>query len=117
MDIEEDYRERDLEKLLVKIVEDRAGTCEKFTSPSNRHVPDRIITLMDGHIFFVEVKATGKLPTKAQYADHRRRIKMNCVVFVVNCTDDLGTVRVYIERRNGEYLANQQHLTYPPNVR
>lgn len=38
----------------------------KFTSPSNRSVPDRMFITEEGVIFFVEFKAPGKKPTVLQ---------------------------------------------------
>lgn len=64
--------ERDIEAYLVKRCKEIGALADKFTSPSRRSVPDRLITF-GGRVLFVEVKATGARPTAAQYRDHERR--------------------------------------------
>lgn len=64
--------ERDIEAYLVKRCKEIGALCCKFTSPSRRSVPDRLITF-GGRVLFVELKATGKKPTEAQVRDHGRR--------------------------------------------
>lgn len=64
--------ERDIEAYLVKRCKEIGALCCKFTSPSRRSVPDRLITF-SGRVLFVELKATGKKPTEAQVRDHERR--------------------------------------------
>lgn len=80
--------EKFIEAALVKRVKALGGTCEKFTSPGRRSVPDRIVTLPGGRIVFVEVKAPGKEPTELQDRDHERRREMGCEVVVINNIKD-----------------------------
>jgi len=79
--------ERDVEKALVKRVHSLGGMAEKFTSPGRRSVPDRLITLPNGRIIFVECKAPGKKPTKAQLRDHARRRALGCDVRVIDTVE------------------------------
>lgn len=58
-------RERRIEKYLIDKVESFKGEAFKFTS-SKRGVPDRIVLLPGGKMFFAEVKAPGKKPTPLQ---------------------------------------------------
>lgn len=80
--------EKDVERALVRRVESLGGTCEKFTSPGRRSVPDRLITMPNGVIVFVELKAPGKKPTPLQARDHERRRAMGCDVRVIDNKDD-----------------------------
>jgi len=80
--------ERDVEQALVRRVKALGGTCEKFTSPTKRSVPDRIVTLPGGVIIFVEVKAPGKKPTPLQERDHAARRALGCAVRVIDNKDD-----------------------------
>ena len=80
--------ERDVEQALVRRVKALGGTCEKFTSPTKRSVPDRIVTLPGGVIIFVEVKAPGKKPTPLQERDHAARRALGCDVRVIDNKDD-----------------------------
>jgi hypothetical protein len=88
--------EKRIEATLCQMVKKHQGTCEKFTSPSRRAVPDRMITLPGGHIFFVECKATGKRLTDLQSADYHRRTSIGCKVFVVSSYADIEEVETYI---------------------
>ena len=76
--------ERDIERALVRRVTALGGTCEKFTSPGRRSVPDRLITMPGGRIIFVELKAPGKKPTELQGRDHARRRALGCDVRVID---------------------------------
>jgi hypothetical protein len=78
------YLERDIERALINRVKMLGGLCEKFTSPGRANVPDRIVTLHDGEVFFVELKAPGKKPTKAQLRDHEKRRELGCDVRVID---------------------------------
>ena len=52
--------EREIEAYLVKSVKSKNGLCMKWTSPGNAGVPDRIIIVPCGDVYFVELKAEGK---------------------------------------------------------
>lgn len=77
-------RESVIEKALIERVKALGGMCEKFTSPSRRGVPDRIVTLPGGKIVFVELKATGGKLSVLQQRDHARRRALGCSVLVID---------------------------------
>ena len=52
-------REREIEEYLRLGVKRLGGMAFKFTSPGNAGVPDRIVLLPDGKIYFVELKRPG----------------------------------------------------------
>lgn len=79
--------EKDVELALVRRVKALGGLCEKFTSPSRRSVPDRLVTLPGGRVVFVELKAPGKKPTESQARDHARRIALGCEVCVIDTVE------------------------------
>lgn len=55
-------RERDVEKRLGLRVRDLGGMAFKFISPGNAGVPDRIVILPGGEVWFIELKSlTGVL--------------------------------------------------------
>ena len=80
--------ERDIEKALVKRIKALGGLCEKFVSPSNVGVPDRIVTL-PGEIIFIELKAPGKKPTDKQIKDHEKRRSYGCTVLVIDSLEGI----------------------------
>ncbi len=90
-------------KLLEKPIEDNVCRyarslgvmSEKFTSPSKRSVPDRLVTFPRGNIIFIEFKATGKVATPKQLRDHERRRALGCTVYVC---DDIKEGRAIIDK-------------------
>jgi hypothetical protein len=77
-------KERNIEAYGVREIERAGGTCEKFTSPGRRAVPDRICSLRPGKVFFIEFKAPGEKPTPAQIRDHERRHARGFRIYVVS---------------------------------
>ena len=53
-------QEAKIENYLKKQVESIGGKAYKFVSPGVSGVPDRIVQLPGGRIFFIELKAPGK---------------------------------------------------------
>lgn len=54
--------EKDIEKRLVQLLEEKGCLAYKFVSPNCRGVPDRLFISPEGTIFFVELKTKqGKL--------------------------------------------------------
>lgn len=80
--------EKDVEVALVRRVKALGGLCEKFTSPGRRSVPDRLVTMPEGQIIFVELKRPGEKPTEAQERDHAKRRKLGCDVRVIDNLED-----------------------------
>lgn len=77
--------EKDIEKAICRYLQVKYGAMtEKFISPAKRSVPDRLISLPSGKVFFIEFKAPGKKPTPLQEADHRKRREMGFVVMVID---------------------------------
>lgn len=75
-------RERDVERALVRAVQNRGGICPKWVSPGLDGVPDRIVMLPGGRIGFVELKAPGERPRALQIARMRQigRLGYKCCV-------------------------------------
>lgn len=51
--------EKYIERYLRKEIEKLGGLCLKFVSPGNAGVPDRLVILPGGRVWFVEVKTDG----------------------------------------------------------
>jgi hypothetical protein len=79
--------ERDIEEYLVRAVRQIGGSCEKFTSPNRRAVPDRLVLMPGGRIWFVELKAPGKKPTAMQERDHAKRRELGFRVKVIDSVE------------------------------
>lgn len=82
-------RERDVEAHYKKLVEARGGLFIKFTSPSHSGVPDRIVILPDGRIYFVEFKAPNKKPRPLQEHIINKIRELGCEVRVVDKKVDM----------------------------
>lgn len=75
-------------RVLEKHIEDkvrlyaieRGCLCDKFTSPSKRSVPDRIIITPGGQVGFLEMKKPGNEPTKQQYSEMKKLRDRGCIV-------------------------------------
>jgi hypothetical protein len=65
IDIDKPVSEKLLERKLREGVKALGGVALKFSSPYHRGIPDRIV-LRAGRCYFVELKTTGKKPTKLQ---------------------------------------------------
>lgn len=90
--------EKTIEKKLKQEIEKRGGLCIKFTSPSTRGVPDRIVLLPTGEVHFVELKTEkGKL-SKIQEVQIQAFLKRKAKVFLLK---GLGDVEQYLKFFDG----------------
>lgn len=74
--------EKVLERKLVDKIKKLGGHAYKFVSPNQRGVPDRLCVLPYGITVFVELKTTGKKPTKLQVLcmDELKALGQECMV-------------------------------------
>lgn len=83
--------ESELERKAVAKAREAGILTYKFTSPSNRGVPDRIFMVKE-KMFFIEFKALGKKPTALQKREHARIEEAGFPVFVVDREEDLDHI-------------------------
>lgn len=76
--------EREVEMKVCKYAKSKGFLVDKFTSPNNRGVPDRIFIAPPHILAFVEFKAPGGVPTSSQQRDHARRRAMGFPVYIVD---------------------------------
>ena len=79
--------EKVVEAYLRDQVKAIGGCAYKFTSPSRRSVPDRILVIPYLPPFFVECKTTGQKPTDAQQREIGRLRRMRQEVIVIDHRD------------------------------
>ena len=84
--------EREIEAYLVRRVAQRGGKAYKFVSPGNAGVPDRLVVMPGGEMFFVELKATGEKPRPLQVAQIRKLETLGCQVYVVDSKEGVDEV-------------------------
>ncbi len=81
-------RERDIEKWLVGQVKRLGGEAFKFVSPGNDGVPDRLVCIPGGLIYFVELKADRGKPSSIQEWQMDRLRAMGCNVLLITGMDE-----------------------------
>ena len=81
--------EKTLEARLVREIEARGGMALKYTSQFHRGIPDRICLMPGGVTFFVELKSTGKKPTKLQDHAMKQLEKLGFSTRVIDSTESL----------------------------
>lgn len=60
------------------------GKAYKFVSPGVRGVPDRIVIIPGGHIYFVELKAPGEKLRPIQHIRCKKLTDLGCNVHVID---------------------------------
>jgi hypothetical protein len=73
-----------VENYLCQRVVSYGGLCDKFQKSGRRGVPDRIVTLPPGKVYFVELKRPGEKPDPHQIRDHARRKLCGVEVHVID---------------------------------
>lgn len=81
--------EKALEARLRQEVEKLGGLALKYTSQYHRGIPDRIVLLPTGLIYFVEMKTTGQRPTVLQKNAMAKLGGLGFRSFVIDCTESL----------------------------
>ena len=93
--------EQKIESYLKKQVELIGGKAYKFVSPGVAGVPDRIVLLPGGRIFFIELKAPDKKLGKLQ--EYRAK-ELRALGFDVRTIDSMVKVDLFIEEVNSNGL-------------
>lgn len=75
--------ERNVEIHFNRQVRKAGGISRKYTSPGRRGVPDRI-AILNGHIYFVELKRPGEKPRPDQLAEHKTMAKHGVKVHILD---------------------------------
>lgn len=90
--------EKDIEKAIVTFARSMKLLCYKFTSPGRSHVPDRVMILPGGRVFFMELKRKGQKPTPAQAVEIEKMRKQGVTVYVV---DSVALGKMFINAELG----------------
>jgi hypothetical protein len=79
--------EKKLEKRCTDVAKANGWWSRKFSSPSNRGVPDRIY-IKEGMVWFIEFKAPGNVPTRLQAHEMKLIADHGANVFCIDDVDD-----------------------------
>lgn len=83
-------RESTVERYFINAVENKAnGLAWKFTSPNRRGVPDRLVVLPEGRVWFVELKAPGEEISKQQHKRIQELLSKGALVRIISSKDDV----------------------------
>lgn len=80
-------KESKIEYEVCKYAESKGFLVFKFSSPSQRGVPDRIF-LKNRNTFFIEFKSPGKKPTKLQMFIFKKLKQQDFKTYIVDNIDD-----------------------------
>lgn len=98
-------RERDIEEWMRKKIEQLGGVFMKWVSPGNDGVPDRVVILPGGAVYFIELKRDGERPRKLQKWQQDRLRKLGCDVRTV---EGMKEARQFIEEVTGHAVHTAQ---------
>jgi hypothetical protein len=84
--------EKLIEKTLVAEVKKLGGWAVKLLCTYVTGLPDRLVLLPGGVVFFVEVKSTGETPTPIQRLIHKRLRRLGFTVHVVDTLKQLNLI-------------------------
>ena len=90
--------EKTIERYLRCKVDELGGVCLKFSSMTETGYPDRIVLFPGGLMAFVELKSTGKKPTKLQEIRHGQLREMGFPVYVVDDKEGVDTTLEELRR-------------------
>lgn len=77
-------REKAIEQYFVSQVKRAGGIALKVNSTSMRGLPDRMVLLPNGVLFFAEMKATGKTARELQNFVHKKLKALGFDVYVID---------------------------------
>lgn len=77
-------REREIEQTFVKEVRKVGGIAVKLVSPGYDGMPDRLVLMPDGKVFFAELKRPGAKPGPLQKSRHRMLRDLGFTVLVID---------------------------------
>lgn len=90
--------ERKLEMKFIKAINEMGGIAMKFTSPGMAGVPDRVVLLPDGKVFFAELKQPGETLRPLQIKRKRDFENLGQSVEVI---DSLERIQEVVQRWQG----------------
>lgn len=96
-----DKSEREIEASFKARMEKAGCMVWKFVSPGNAGVPDRLILLPNGLVFFAEIKKFGAKPRPLQVAVHKKLMKQGFVVMVIDSENMILAAECYVRQMLG----------------
>jgi len=99
-------RETTIERYLCRRVKELGGKAYKLQCPGNDGMPDRLVCLPGGRVYFVETKTPGETPRPLQQA---RFAELRELGFPVYILDDKRAVEIFIHAREAGCRSDCPH--------
>lgn len=96
--------EKSIEMYLCKLIKQKKGIALKLISAGMAGIPDRLVLLPKGKIYFVELKAPNKKPRPLQKYTHKLLKELGFKVYVI---DSKAGVKAFLE----EVLADEVYTS------
>lgn len=80
--------EKDIQKRVRAYAKSFDVMSYKFSSPSQRSVPDVVFIIPGGAVFWVEFKRRGEVPTAAQRVEISKLQQQGATVYVIDNVED-----------------------------
>lgn len=107
--IKKQVTEKDIETYLVQKIKKIGGKANKYQSPANKGVTDRLCTIPYGIVVFVECKRPGKKPTPLQYK------KLNDLTYTGHWATWVGT-KDEVDELIASIVRSIRYTRRPPNA-
>lgn len=85
-------KEKSIENYLVMKVKQNKGLALKLNSLSMAGLPDRMILLSDGKIFFAELKKPGKSARPLQKSVHRMLENLGFRIYIIDSKKQIDDI-------------------------
>lgn len=107
--------EKDIEKALTRGVGKLGGMCMKWVSPGWAGVPDRIVLMPGGRVYFAELKRSeGANVDSLQYEWHKRLHKLGMKAFFVRNQEEVKSFLKVISQDDAEDKMHFIRKRLPP---
>lgn len=81
--------EKHLEQKLRNLVKTKGGLCLKWVSPGTSGVPDRIVLMPEGRVYFVEMKYGKGVLSPKQKLVHAMFEKLGIDVYILSSKEEI----------------------------
>ena len=94
---------------MVSAIKKAGGIAPKLTSPGTAGMPDRLIILPEGRVYFVELKAPGQQPRPIQLRQMARLTDLGVMVRIIDHPNQIQELIEEIQQQP----TFKQHLKEP----
>lgn len=89
-------REASVEAYLVRKIKELGGLCKKWVCPGSSGEPDRIV-ILDGIVFFAELKRPGGRFSEVQKVRHEELRRCGAMVETISSKEDVDELIAFLK--------------------